>query len=80
MHDRENQSFKSEIMFKKSFKNILKKSYFHLNLYSSAFIIRAALTQTIIILINILTRHELPLKDVVLNKFPLFFQSFLLIP
>ena len=40
--------------------------------------IRAALTQTIIILINILTRHELPLKDVVLNKFPhLFFKFFL---
>ena len=77
MHDRENQSFKSEIMFKKCFKNILKKSCFHLNLYSSAFIIRAALTQTtIIILINILTRHELPLKDVVLNKFPLFFSKF----
>ena len=34
--------------------------------------IRAALTQTIIILINILTRHKLPLKDVVLNNFPLF--------
>ena len=45
---------------KKCFKNVLKKSCFHLNLYSSAFIIRAALTQTIIILINILTRHELP--------------------
>ena len=38
--------------------------------------IRAALTQTIIILINILTRHELPLKDVVLNKFPHFFLNF----
>ena len=38
--------------------------------------IRAALTQTIIILINILTRHELPLKDVVLNKFPHFFFNF----
>ena len=34
--------------------------------------IRAALTQTIIILINILTQHELPKKDVVLNKFHLF--------
>ena len=32
----------------------------------------AALTQTIVILINILTQHVLPLKDVVLNKFPLF--------
>ena len=41
--------------------------------------IRAALTLTIIILINILTWHELPLKDVVLNKFPLFFQNFRLI-
>ena len=40
--------------------------------------IRGALTQTIIILINILTRHELPLKDVVLNKFPLFFKVFFL--
>ena len=40
--------------------------------------IRAALTQTIIILINILTRHELPLKDVVLNKFPHFFKIFVL--
>ena len=56
-------------------KSCLKKC-FHLNSYSSAFIIRAALTQTIIILINILTRHELPLKDVVLNKFPLFFLKF----
>ena len=80
MYDRENQIFKSEIMFKKMFWKCFKISYFHLNSYSSAFIIRAALTQTIIILINILTRHELLLKDVVLNKFPLFFQSFLLIP
>ena len=40
--------------------------------------IRAALTQTIIILINILTRHELPKKDVVLNNFSLFFKVFYL--
>ena len=53
MYDRKNQIFKSEIMSKKN-------SCFHLNSYSSAFMIRAALTQTIIILINILARHELP--------------------
>ena len=40
--------------------------------------IRAALTQTIIILINILIRHELPQKDVVLTKFPHFFKIFVL--
>ena len=45
---------------KKCFKNVLKKTHFHLNSYSSAFMIRAALTQTIVILINILSRHELP--------------------
>ena len=45
---------------KKCFKNVSKKSCFHLSSYSSAFMIRAALTLTIIILINILTRHELP--------------------
>ena len=64
MYDRENQSFKSEIMFKKMFekclKNVLKNHVFILNSYSSAFLIRAALTLTIIVLINILTRHELP--------------------
>ena len=60
MYDRENKIFKSEIMFKKMFSKCFKTSYFHLNSYSSAFMIRAALTQTIIILINILARHELP--------------------
>ena len=60
MYDRENQIFKSEIMFKKMFKKCFRKTHFHLNSYSSAFMIRAALTQTIIILINILARHELP--------------------
>ena len=56
MYNRENQIFKPEIVFKKCFKN----SYFHLNSYSSAFMIRAALTRTFITLINVLTRHELP--------------------
>ena len=66
---------------KKCFKDVSKRSCFHLNSCSSAFIIRAALIQTIVILINILTRHELQLKDVVLNKFPFhFFQNFRLIP
>ena len=60
MYDRENQIFKSEIMFKKMFLKYFKISCFHLNSYSSAFMIRAALTQTIIVLTNILTRHELP--------------------
>ena len=40
--------------------------------------IRGALTQTIIILINIVSRHKLPKKDVVLNNFPLFFKVFFL--
>ena len=55
MYDRENQIFKSEIMFKKMFKKCFRKTHFHLNSYSSAFMIRAALTQTIVILINILS-------------------------
>ena len=46
--------------FKKCLKNVLKNHVFILNSYSSALLIRAALTLTIIILINILTRHELP--------------------
>ena len=60
MYDRENQIFKSEIMFKKMFKKRFKKIIFSFKFVFQRFYDRAALTQTITILIYIVSRHELP--------------------